>query len=321
MICVGGTFDRIHRGHRALLEKAFSFGEEVCIGLSSDDFASKGRDRAVKNYEERLGALESYLRESGRSDYRIFPLNDEIGEALDPKYTDIVVSEGTARGAEKINRLRMEKGIKPLRVHTVPYVLADNFLPISSTAILRGDIDEEGKLLRPLKVNVGSENPNKLNAVRKALSDFYESADVRGMAADTGVPEQPFGKDTLKGAVNRAKNALGGADLGIGIEAGLMKDVSGKYFDVQYCAIIDRMGWVTMGHGPGFYYPRTVMELIEKGMSVGEAMESIFKVKGIGYSEGAVGLLSEGKYTREKLTESAVYMAFIPRIRKEIYRK
>ena len=321
MICVGGTFDCIHRGHRALLEKAFSLGGEVRIGLSTDDFAGRGRERQVRSYEERRRALKEYLESIGRSNYTILPLNDRIGDLFDPLCTDVVVSQETEGGTREINDRRMEKGMEPLRIHVVPMVLAGNFLPINSTAIRAGEMDEEGHLLRPLKVNVGSRNPNKLNAVRKVLLDFYESVEVSGIEADTGVPEQPFGEDTIKGAVNRAKNALRGADIGVGIEAGLIEDTGGRYFDVQYCVMIDRMGWMTVGHGPGFYYPRTVMEMIEKGMSVGEAMESIFGIKDIGYSEGAVGFLSEGKYTREKLTESAVYMAFIPRIKKEIYRE
>ena len=40
-VAVGGTFDQLHRGHKALLEKAFDVGEKVIIGLSSDSFVTR----------------------------------------------------------------------------------------------------------------------------------------------------------------------------------------------------------------------------------------------------------------------------------------
>ena len=322
MICVGGTFEYLHKGHRALLDKAFSLGKKVVIGLSTDEFANSGRDRKVMPYEKRKENLERYLKEKGYSNYEILPLDDRYGNALDERYTDIVVSEGTERTAMEINEIRERKGIEPLKIHKVPHVLADDFMPISSTRIYNGEIDAEGRLLRALRVNVGSENPNKIGAVKNVLSMFYERLEVNGIKVDTGVPEQPFNDDTVKGAINRAKNAIGDADLGIGIEAGLIwNDVAKRYFDVQYCAIIDRRGWITIGHGPGFYYPENVMEFVRKGMSIGDAMKEAFDIENVGYKQGAIGFLTEGRYDRKRLTENAVMMAFVPRIRKDDFRE
>ena len=60
-----------------------------------------------------------------------------------------------------------------------------------------------------MKVVVGSKNPVKLNATRNILEKIYDDLEVSSVDVDSGVPDQPFGLDeTIKGAVNRAKNAF-----------------------------------------------------------------------------------------------------------------
>ena len=41
LVALGGTFDIIHAGHIALLEKGFSISKKVIIGLTSDELAEK----------------------------------------------------------------------------------------------------------------------------------------------------------------------------------------------------------------------------------------------------------------------------------------
>ena len=40
-IALGGTFDIIHAGHMALLDKGFSISKKVIIGLTSDKLAER----------------------------------------------------------------------------------------------------------------------------------------------------------------------------------------------------------------------------------------------------------------------------------------
>ncbi|TRO46069.1 phosphopantetheine adenylyltransferase, partial [Candidatus Bathyarchaeota archaeon] len=54
-VAVGGTFDELHKGHRVLLVKAFEVGENVLIGLCTDDFVKKmGKPQVTASYEARL---------------------------------------------------------------------------------------------------------------------------------------------------------------------------------------------------------------------------------------------------------------------------
>ena len=65
-VAVGGTFDKLHRGHLSLLSKAFEVGDKVVIGLSSDEFVSKmGKPHETAPYDERRRELEAYLKELG----------------------------------------------------------------------------------------------------------------------------------------------------------------------------------------------------------------------------------------------------------------
>jgi len=41
LVAMGGTFDIIHNGHLALLEKAFTISDDVIIGLTGDELALK----------------------------------------------------------------------------------------------------------------------------------------------------------------------------------------------------------------------------------------------------------------------------------------
>ena len=175
-----------------------------------------------------------------------------------------------------------------------------------------------------VRVAVGSKNPVKVRAVERAFSHFYDAVVVEGVAAPSGVSRQPFGDDVIRGAMNRAQFALravAAADLGVGIEAGLLpaKGTLTGYIDVQWCAIADRHGRMTVGCGPGFEHPPPVVRKALDGVEVGKAMETLTGIRNIGENIGAVGFLTKGVLTREAITEHCVLMALIPRINADLY--
>ncbi len=195
--------------------------------------------------------------------------------------------------------------------------------PASRAVRIRaGIIDARGRRLKAVAVHVGTDNPVKVRAVRRVFDDLFDRTRVRMVPVASGVPEQPFDQQAPVGAMNRARAALQGADFGVGIEAGLLWDPSvGDYLDVQYCAIVDRAGRVTLGHGPGFEYPPAVVALAKAGATVGEAMAKLTGIREIGSKYGAIGFLTERRMDRDALTEAAVLMAMVPRIRRELYAK
>jgi pantetheine-phosphate adenylyltransferase len=165
-VALGGTFDPIHDGHRALFGRAFELGD-VTVGLTSDDLAPATRDgdRYVRAYEERERDLEAELAtfadDHGR-DFEVRKLDEPTGIATEPAFDVLVVSPETETGGRRINEIRRDHGVDPLDIEVVDHVHAEDDAIISSTRIVRGEIDEHGNLTpdrdgRPKRAGVDSD--------------------------------------------------------------------------------------------------------------------------------------------------------------------
>lgn len=149
-VALGGTFDPIHDGHRVLFERAFELGD-VTVGLTSDELAPKTRheDRWVRSFDERKRDLEAEFEplaaEHGRS-FEVRELTEPTGIATEPEFDALIVSPETRDGGERINEIRRERGFDPLRIEVVDHVPAEDGDRISSTRIVKGEIDEHGNL-------------------------------------------------------------------------------------------------------------------------------------------------------------------------------
>ena len=82
LVAMGGTFDIIHKGHMALLDKAFSISSKVIIGLTSDSFVKKIGKNVINNYETRHASLFSTIEKNfpGKS-FEISKLENDFGPA------------------------------------------------------------------------------------------------------------------------------------------------------------------------------------------------------------------------------------------------
>lgn len=150
LVCVGGTFEVLHLGHRKLLEEAFKVSDYVLIGLTSDKFAFRlGKKYRVSPYRRREARLRRFLDTRYRGRYSIIELDDAYGVAVEMSELEaIVVSEETKVKAEEINHVRVSRGLKPLEIIVVPLILAEDGKPISSTRVVRGEVDLEGRILK-----------------------------------------------------------------------------------------------------------------------------------------------------------------------------
>lgn len=150
-VAVGGTFDIVHKGHIALLDKAFEVGEHVIIGVTSDTLVARmGKRRVVNDYSIRIRNLSSMLSSKYPSRrFDIIMLDDEFGPTVtDPGIEAIVVSRETEHKCKRLNEIREANGMEPLHIIAIDLLLADDGERISSSRIRAGEIDADGRVLR-----------------------------------------------------------------------------------------------------------------------------------------------------------------------------
>lgn len=148
LVVCGGTFDLLHKGHREFLRFAFSKGEKVIIGLTSDKFVQNKKE-GIELYKARKVRLETFLKkEQLKKRAEIIPINNVFGPTLLPSFRAeaIVVSKETKKGAGFINLKRQELGLSPLYILISPQVLTEGGGLISSSRIRNGEINREGRL-------------------------------------------------------------------------------------------------------------------------------------------------------------------------------
>ena len=191
---VGGTFDRLHSGHKLLLTMAISRSEQVEIHVVNDEIAGR-KSPHIQPYDDRVDAIYDWLSEKSYHSVSIFQLNDSFGPAPNHESADaIIATPETIGNCQEINRMREVSGLGKLSILEVPHMLDYSGKIISSSRIRSGMIDSDGNawidvqnrqhkskmvatLNNELKTPMGTlfEGPEKFPEV--AMSEAIESID------------------------------------------------------------------------------------------------------------------------------------------------
>lgn len=167
-------------------------------------------------------------------------------------------------------------------------------------------------------INVGSKNPVKVVAVAELINDYdvLRGAEVRAVEASSDITHQPRSlEETVRGAKNRSKNAFSNCDLSFGIESGFMTvpETKSGYMNVTVCAIFDGTTH-HLGTSSGFEIPiRATKILAATDCELDDALfqSGITDDPRIGYHNGIIDTLTNGRIDRKAYTQQAIRMALI----------
>lgn len=273
---LGGTFDRIHKGHEALLLHAFSIADRVTIGLTTDEFvAQMKKDPGLlpcQPYAVRKVKLEEWLGGKRVLDRAaIIPISNRYGptvvdetkpiedQELDKKaaagFSCIVVSDDTLSGAEKINKKRASQGLAELDIEQIPLVADASGIPISGTRIRRGDISLSCTLLMPSTLKSALEKPFGVLLV----SDEFE------------VQAKKDGSDCVVGIGDKTVESL--LTLGVGMKLAVIDRLSRRKphpWSQDHETILESFSQATIQSGPGYISEQALAWIRQWGERSGE---------------------------------------------------
>lgn len=179
-----------------------------------------------------------------------------------------------------------------------------------------------------MRIVVGSTNPVKIAAVVEAFKKYWSDCNVVGVGIESGVAGQPMSEEeTIRGAKNRAKNALNAeGDYGVGLEGGVT-EIEGKLFECAWVCVMRKSQILNspilkydIGLGGGLYFelPLKVAAQIKQGGELGPIMEEAMKYD-VKRTNGAIGVLTKDQLKRKDAYVQIVLSALIKFVSPEWY--
>ncbi len=178
-----------------------------------------------------------------------------------------------------------------------------------------------------MKIVIGSASKRKIATADKVICSLFVDRDVtvEGVAAQSGVPETPWDKQTFDGATARARNAKAAAadaDWWIGVESGLIERY-GHIYEEAWCCAISADGREYFGYSSGLKVPDVVLRRMDELKLPHHQVMKLLEEKHALVDSETWGNYSGGSLTREVSLEEAIRNAFVQVVgsEKSLYRK
>jgi len=169
IIVCGGTFDHFHEGHKKFLEHGLSISKMFIIGITSDRYIKKFKDRNIETYKIRKKTVLDFLIKNKISNnFKIVKIDsNKIPKNVEELGVDaLIVSQETKKGALEINRLRICSNNEPYEIIIHPLTYAEDGSVLSSSRIRSGEVNRLGKAyLKPEWLKISLFLPQKLRPV------------------------------------------------------------------------------------------------------------------------------------------------------------
>lgn len=176
LVALGGTFDRLHDGHKHFLTTAYNQADSLLVGVTTASMnTGKSYAHLIEAYDIRVENLETFLQTFNKP-FRIAPLTDIYGETLTNVEIDaLAVTTLTQSGAAQVNDKRESLGLKPLPIIEASMLINTHGEYLSSSLIRAGSINRSGFAYADLFLRDFILNENQKKLLRQPQGKLIES--------------------------------------------------------------------------------------------------------------------------------------------------